>query len=131
MRTSIGYRLLMMGLRLGLGVAMAGARHPFRKQSTVETFSAVLRDPPDLNNDIPQGMTVLLQRLLAKSAEDRYGSAADVRAIDEDVVDHGKADSERIVDERSIGTLVKDQGQAFDPAPWRYRRVDRGRDAHA
>ncbi len=59
---------------------MAGARHPFRKQSTVETLSAVLRDPPDLNNDIPQGMTVLLQRLLAKSAEDRYGSAADVRA---------------------------------------------------
>jgi serine/threonine-protein kinase len=59
---------------------MAGARHPFRKGSTVETLSAVLRDPPDLNNDIPQGMTVLLQRLLAKSAEDRYGSAADVRA---------------------------------------------------
>ena len=59
---------------------MAGARHPFRKQSTVETLSAVLRDPPDLHNDIPQGMRVLLQRLLAKSAEDRYGSAADVRA---------------------------------------------------
>jgi TolB-like protein len=58
---------------------MAGARHPFRKQSTVETLSAVLRDPPDLNNDIPQKMTVLLQRLLAKSAEDRYGCAADVR----------------------------------------------------
>jgi len=59
---------------------MAGTRHPFRKPSTVETFSAVLRDPPLLNNDIPQGMTLLLKRLLAKSAEDRYGSAADVRA---------------------------------------------------
>jgi TolB-like protein len=59
---------------------MAGARHPFRKQSTVETFSAVLRDPPDLNSDMPAGVTVLLQRLLAKSAEDRYGSAAEVRA---------------------------------------------------
>jgi serine/threonine protein kinase len=59
---------------------MAGARHPFRKQSTVETFSAVLRDPPDLNSDIPAGVTVLLQRLLAKSAEDRYGSAVEVRA---------------------------------------------------
>jgi len=59
---------------------MAGARHPFRKQSTVETLSAVLRDPPDLNSDIPQGMKVLLQRLLAKSADDRYRSAADVRA---------------------------------------------------
>jgi serine/threonine protein kinase len=59
---------------------MAGARHPFRKQSTIETFSAVLRDPPDLNSDMPAWVTVLLQRLLAKSAEDRYGSAAEVRA---------------------------------------------------
>jgi eukaryotic-like serine/threonine-protein kinase len=59
---------------------MASARHPFRKQSTVETLSAVLRDPPDLNSDIPQGMKVLLRRLLAKSADDRYRSAADVRA---------------------------------------------------
>jgi len=59
---------------------MAGARHPFRKKSTVETFSAVLCDPPDLNSDMPAGVTVLLQRLLAKSAEDRYGSAAEVRA---------------------------------------------------
>ena len=59
---------------------MAGARHPFRKQSTIETFSAVLRDPPDLNSDMPAVVTVLLQRLLAKSAEDRYGSAAEVRA---------------------------------------------------
>ena len=59
---------------------MAGTRHPFRKQTTAETFSAVLRDPPDLNHDIPQGMMVLLQRLLARSPEDRYGSAAEVRA---------------------------------------------------
>ncbi|MBV8808889.1 MAG: protein kinase, partial [Acidobacteriaceae bacterium] len=59
---------------------MAGARHPFRKESTVETLSAVLRDPPDLNHDIPQGMTALLQRLLAKSAADRYASAVEVHA---------------------------------------------------
>src|SRR5258708_7433748 len=59
---------------------MAGARHPFRKKSTIETFSAVLCDPPDFNSDMPAGVTVLLQRLLAKSAEDRYGSAAEVRA---------------------------------------------------
>jgi len=59
---------------------MAGTQHPFRKQTTPETFSAVLRDPPALNHDIPQGMTVVLQRLLAKSPEDRYGSAAEVRA---------------------------------------------------
>jgi eukaryotic-like serine/threonine-protein kinase len=59
---------------------MAGGRHPFRNPTTAETFSAVLRDPPDLSGDMPQGMRALLERLLAKSAGDRYASAAEVRA---------------------------------------------------
>lgn len=59
---------------------MAGARHPFQKDSTVETLAAVLRDPPNLSSDIGPGMTALLQRLLAKSPADRYSSAMEVRA---------------------------------------------------
>lgn len=59
---------------------MISGRHPFRKPSTVETFSAVLRDPPELSGDIPQGLIVLVRRLLAKEVEDRYASIADVRA---------------------------------------------------
>ena len=59
---------------------MVSGRHPFRKSTTVETFSAVLRDPPDLSSDLPPGMAALLQRLLAKSPGDRYASAAEVRA---------------------------------------------------
>ena len=59
---------------------MTGGRHPFRKPSTMETFSAVLSEPPALGGDIPQGVMVLIRRLLAKNVEDRHASIADVRA---------------------------------------------------
>ena len=58
---------------------MTGGRHPFRKQTTIETCSAVLSGPPSLSGDIPQGVRLLLQRLVAKEAADRPASIADVR----------------------------------------------------
>jgi len=58
---------------------MIGGRHPFRRPSIGETLSAVLREPPDLS-DLPDGPMVVVRRLLAKVPEDRYESAADVRA---------------------------------------------------
>jgi len=59
---------------------MISGRHPFRQPSTGETLSAVLREPPDLSGDIPQQLGDVVRRLLAKRPEDRYASAADVRA---------------------------------------------------
>ena len=59
---------------------MIGGRHPFRQPSMGETLAAVLREPPDLSGDIPHGLTALIRRLLAKNPEDRYASAAEVRA---------------------------------------------------
>ncbi len=59
---------------------MTSGQHPFHKPSTMETFSAVLSDPPSLGGDIPQGLMVVLRRLLAKNVDDRYASIADVRA---------------------------------------------------
>jgi serine/threonine-protein kinase len=59
---------------------MISGRHPFRRPSTAETLSAVLREPPDLSDDIPPGLAALVRRLLAKTVEDRYASIADVRA---------------------------------------------------
>ena len=59
---------------------MISGRHPFRRPSTGETLAAVLREPPDLSDDMPNGLTALVRRLLAKTPEDRYASAADVRA---------------------------------------------------
>ena len=61
-------------------VEMVSGRHSFRKPSVPETLSAVLREPPELSADIPQGLMVLVRRLLAKAVEDRYASIADVRA---------------------------------------------------
>ncbi len=59
---------------------MTGGRHPFRQPSAMETFSAVLREPPALGGDVPRAVTILLQRLLAKNVEERYASVADMRA---------------------------------------------------
>ena len=39
---------------------MISGRHPFRQPSMGETLSAVLREPPDLSGDIPQGLTALI-----------------------------------------------------------------------
>ena len=59
---------------------MIGGRHPFRRPSVGETLSSVLREPADLGEDIPQNVMAVLHRLLAKNPEDRYDSAAEVRA---------------------------------------------------
>ena len=59
---------------------MTSGRHPFRQPSTMETFSAVLREPPALGGDIPRALMILLRRLLAKNVEERYASVADMRA---------------------------------------------------
>lgn len=59
---------------------LLGTPHPFRRPSTQETLAAILRDPPDLSGDLPQGLMVLVRRLLAKSREERCQSMAEVRA---------------------------------------------------
>ena len=59
---------------------MTSGKHPFRKSSTMETFSAVLAEPPALGGDIPPQLTVVLRRLLAKDVESRYKSIAEARA---------------------------------------------------
>jgi TolB-like protein len=59
---------------------MASGRHPFRKPSTVETLSAVLREPPELGGEVPARLGAMLRRLLAKASADRFASIAEVRA---------------------------------------------------
>ena len=59
---------------------LLGAAHPFRRGSITETMAAILRDPPNLSGDLPQGLMVLIRRLLAKSPSERYSSMAEVRS---------------------------------------------------
>jgi serine/threonine protein kinase len=59
---------------------LLGNPHPFRRASMTETLAAILRDPPNLSGDLPQGLMVMIRRLLAKSRDERYPSMAEVRA---------------------------------------------------
>jgi serine/threonine protein kinase len=57
-------------------------KHPFQRNSKLETLTAILRDPPDLavtgNAGLSPGEIVLIRRLLAKSPEERYQSMREV-----------------------------------------------------
>jgi len=61
-------------------VELLGRRHPFRRETTADTLSAILGDPPDLRGDLPQGLMVMIRRLLAKDREERYESMQQVRS---------------------------------------------------
>jgi len=61
-------------------VELLGCGHPFRRPNTMDTLSAILRDQPDLRGDLPQGLMVMIRRLLAKDREQRYLSIHDVRS---------------------------------------------------
>ncbi len=70
---------------------MISGRHPFRKPSMMETMAAVLRETPEMNGDIPQGLILVLRRTLAKDAADRYASITDMRADLARLADSGEA----------------------------------------
>jgi tetratricopeptide (TPR) repeat protein len=69
--------------QFSLGVILAemlSGGHPFRKPSTVETLSAVLRETPEIHGDIPQSLMVAVRRMLAKQPPERFESMTAVRA---------------------------------------------------
>jgi tetratricopeptide (TPR) repeat protein len=59
---------------------LLGGTNPFRRGSATETMAAILRDPPNLVGDLPQGLMLLIRRLLAKQVDQRYQSMSDVLA---------------------------------------------------
>jgi serine/threonine protein kinase len=64
---------------------MISGQNPFRRPTMLEALSAVLRDSPDFGKDIQgdttvRGLVVMVRRMLAKDAAERYASIADVRA---------------------------------------------------
>ncbi|HSC27512.1 MAG TPA: protein kinase [Vicinamibacterales bacterium] len=61
---------------------LAGRRHPFRRATVAQTLAAIAGDPPDLADDrapLPVLLCQLLDRLLAKCADDRPQTMAEVR----------------------------------------------------
>jgi WD40 repeat protein len=78
---------------------MLSGRHPFKRTSSAETVSAILRDePPELatlDGRLPQGVQRLVRRCLEKRPEDRFQNASDL-ALALDLLAPG-ADSARQV----------------------------------
>jgi tetratricopeptide (TPR) repeat protein len=54
--------------------------NPFRRDSATETMAAILRDQPNLAGNLPQGLMIMIRRLLAKDVSQRYQSMTDVLA---------------------------------------------------
>jgi tetratricopeptide (TPR) repeat protein len=56
-------------------------RHPFRRPSSGETMTAILRDIPDIacDGELPGSLSVLLRRLMAKALDERCATIAEVR----------------------------------------------------
>ena len=58
---------------------MLAGRHPFRKESSAETLSAILRDEPPAMRDVSgQAVERLVRRCLEKRPEDRFQTASDL-----------------------------------------------------
>ena len=69
--------------QFSFGVVMAemlSGSHPFRRDTTMGTLSAVLRDAPDIRGEMPQSLRVVVRRMLAKSPDERFSSMSEVRA---------------------------------------------------
>jgi DNA-binding winged helix-turn-helix (wHTH) protein/tetratricopeptide (TPR) repeat protein len=66
-----------------LGIVLAellNGFHPFRQTASEDAGEAILKDAPNLSGDLPEGLKMLIRRLLAKSIELRYPSIAAVQA---------------------------------------------------
>jgi Tol biopolymer transport system component len=71
---------------------MTTATHPFKRDTAVQTLSAIIADdPPDparINPAMPLAVHWLIRRLLAKNPRERYASTADLAADLRTIRDH-------------------------------------------
>ena len=69
---------------------LLGGRHPFRRETTIATLTAILEERPaelsTLGRGIPPAVSGIVRRCLEKGREERYGSAHDVRVALEAVL---------------------------------------------
>ena len=91
---------------------MLAGRRAFQKATSVETLTAILREepPPLAPSDLPPVLRWIVERLLAKTADERYDSTRDLAR-----------DLQRVRDSLSDPTLVSGAAPAVAP-PSRRRR---------
>ena len=102
---------------------MLSGRHPFRRNSSAETASAILRDAPAdlgrLEGQAPGAVKRLVGRCLEKRPEDRFQTANDL-ALALDVLGRGE---EWAGTASSVNRVVEESGPATSAAPVRSRRL--------
>jgi TolB-like protein/Tfp pilus assembly protein PilF len=57
---------------------MATGKRAFQRESSVQTLSAIIEQEPDAVGSVPERIRAIVERCLAKSPEDRYGSTRDL-----------------------------------------------------
>jgi len=93
---------------------MLSGGHPFKRPSTAETLTAILRDePPELaglESGIPIAVERLVRRCLEKRPEDRFQTASDLAVVLEALTPSGEGDRresvERELEERPYPGLA-------------------------
>ena len=102
---------------------MLSGRHPFRRNSSAETASAILRDAPAdlgrLEGQAPGAVKLLVGRCLEKRPEDRFQTANDL-ALALDVLFRGE---EWAGSASSANRVVEESGPATSAVPARSRRL--------
>ena len=90
--------------------------HPFRRETPVQTMSAILADEPSSTDgrltEMPDGMRMALRKMLAKAPADRYQSLGEVRT-----------DIGRLSDVAFRSGLVVDAVSEATPVPTPSRRA--------
>jgi len=102
---------------------MATGRTPFGGRTLAVTFDEILNLTPDsvskLNVRIPPGLDALIARLLQKSPDDRYPTAAEL-LVDLRALEAGTANStgKRTPDRRRLASSPPMKRLRFRPASW-------------
>ncbi|WP_442508636.1 protein kinase domain-containing protein [Novipirellula sp. SH528] len=102
--------------------AMCAGRSPFRAETTYGVLHRIANHNPtpicDVNSDVPAWLSHIIERLMAKQADDRFASAAEVAELLADCLAHVQQPTTVPLPER-CGSLVKrhneDQRTAAGP----------------
>lgn len=119
---ALDHRSDLFSLGVLLIEALTGV-HPFMRDTTAGTMTAVLNDPPFVHataaiGDMPQSLRAILLRMLAKAPDARYQSAAEIRS-----------DLHSLQTPRPGGEIAGPHGAAGDPARAGHRWAMVGRHA--
>jgi len=101
--------------------AMCAGHPPFRATTTMGVLKRVCDDPPrpirEVNPEIPQWLAAIIERLMAKRPEDRFGSAQEVADLLGQCLSHVQQPGTAPLPQPAAGTLAMPSPAAPEPSP--------------